>query len=246
MTHLPLRRALSPLGQGRAPSLTDGLLAYWRLEEASGQRADALGAYPLTDVNTVTGNPGKLGNAAQFTAANLESLDNSSDLKLIGDLTVSAWVYYDTLIANSDGRGIMAFHTGESIGDWGLHVPSAGAAGGIAFYHWKTAGNDTTGHHRTASNFGLAAAATWYHLVARRSAGVYTLWLNGVSQTLTTDIASSTGWGNTKFSIGTNWKAGGSAYFWNGRVDEVAIYNRGISDGEIAQYYNGGSGYAPV
>ena len=42
-------------------ALTDSIVAYWKLEEASGSRADVVGGNTLTDNNTVTGNPGKLG-----------------------------------------------------------------------------------------------------------------------------------------------------------------------------------------
>ena len=75
---------LSVLGLGEvahAVLLTDDLVAYWTLDEASGTRSDSVGSSDLTDINTVTSAPGILNGAAQFTAANneyFEVADNPS------------------------------------------------------------------------------------------------------------------------------------------------------------------------
>jgi hypothetical protein len=54
------------------PALWQGCVAYWPLNETSGLRFDVAGANPLTDVNTVTSNPGKISTAGQFVAASTE------------------------------------------------------------------------------------------------------------------------------------------------------------------------------
>jgi hypothetical protein len=80
-------------------SLSSGLVGYWKLNESSGTRADSSGdAYTLSDWNTVTSNPGKFGNAGQFTRANSESLyvADNANLSMTGDYTVSGWFYQDT------------------------------------------------------------------------------------------------------------------------------------------------------
>src|SRR4051812_43478016 len=86
-----------------SPLLTN-LASYWKLEEASGTRADEIGSQTLTDNNTVTQAVGKLGNAAQFTAANSESLSHADSATLsLGadqDFTLGAWVYLDSKGAN--------------------------------------------------------------------------------------------------------------------------------------------------
>ena len=241
MTHLPLRGALAPLTlTSKVPSsLVNGLLAYWKLEEASGSRADSAGSNTLTDNNTVTQGAGKIGNAAQFTAANIEYLNKTgTTFKFAGvDFTAAAWVNPTSLAsAGSDsGRGIMRSLSGDTTGDWSMGVV---ANGGIRLYHWQSNGNDTTGKRLSVSS-GLTPLSTWTHLVYRRSSGVYTLWVNGVSQSFTV-AATLTGWGNVGFEMGRNFPQ--AVYSWDGLIDEAAIWDRGITDAEIATLYNSGAG----
>lgn len=61
-------------GAATADPLLTGLKAYWKLDEASGTRSDSIGAYTLTDNNTVGSAVGKIGNAASSVAASSEYL----------------------------------------------------------------------------------------------------------------------------------------------------------------------------
>lgn len=243
---------LNPLGRGKLSPLAVGLLAYWRLEEASGSRADALGVATLTDVLGNVGQAaGRIGNAAQFTAASKKKLNRAVDsFRLSGDLTVSVWIFPD-LIAGGDsvaGRGVAAVHTGDLTGDWILGVGTVTSVGtsDITFFNWKNSGQDTTGKHRTSGR--AVVLSQWQHLVARRVSGVYSIWHNGVSQALAADAGTLQGWSNTKLTLGTSWNdpSDSPAYYYEGRIDELAIYGRALADSEIAQLYNGGNGLAPV
>ncbi len=88
----------------RADLLTD-LKAHWKLNEASGARVDSHGSNDLTDNNTVTQVAGKIGNAAQFTAANSEWLSRGTDVDLgLGadtDCTWAGWFYMDSKPGNN-------------------------------------------------------------------------------------------------------------------------------------------------
>ena len=83
-------------------ALTDNLVSWWELDEASGTRNDAHGSNHLTDGNTVAQVAGKVGNAAQFVAANAESLSiaDNANLSVSGVFSVCAWVYMDSKINN--------------------------------------------------------------------------------------------------------------------------------------------------
>ena len=65
-------------------NLLTNLISFWEMEEASGTRVDAVVASgnDLTDNATVTQNPGKVGNAAQFTLATSEWLSHVSNASL--------------------------------------------------------------------------------------------------------------------------------------------------------------------
>src|SRR3972149_4825629 len=89
-------------GGDAAGGIKTSLISFWELEEASGTRTDSHGANNLTDNNTVTQAVGKVGNAAQFTAANSEWLDraNEAGLQPGVDFTFTFWLYLDSIIAS--------------------------------------------------------------------------------------------------------------------------------------------------
>src|SRR5678815_5281605 len=81
-------------------ALTDSLIAFWELEEASGTRVDAHGANDLSDNATVTSAAGKVGTAADFEVGNSEflSIVDNPDLSVADiDFTWCAWVNSESL-----------------------------------------------------------------------------------------------------------------------------------------------------
>jgi len=90
------------------PSVYDDAVSLWKLDEASGTRADSIGSNDLTDNNTVgstskgVGAPANLPDTvASFVAANSEYLscvDDGSAVSIDGDHTFAVWF-------NSSGTG---------------------------------------------------------------------------------------------------------------------------------------------
>lgn len=81
--------------------LLNSLIAYWPGNEASGNALDLhTNALTLTDINTVTSNPGlAYALARQYTAANIEYHTRASEALLLTgniDFTFAAWCYLDT------------------------------------------------------------------------------------------------------------------------------------------------------
>ena len=78
-------------------ALTDNLLGWWKLDESSGNAADATGGgYTLTNVNSTPFVTGKIGNAADFERDSGQYLQRTSGVSafsLPGDISVSAWIY---------------------------------------------------------------------------------------------------------------------------------------------------------
>src|SRR5262245_39117478 len=75
-------------------ALTDGLISYWRLDEASGSRADSHGGNALTENGGVGSAAGKISGAADFDGSNdyLSRADNADLSTGDIDFTVQAWV----------------------------------------------------------------------------------------------------------------------------------------------------------
>lgn len=218
-----------------ATTAKNGLVAYWRLDEASGTRVDATGrGNDLTDNNTVTQAAGKVGNAAQFAAANSEylSLADNADLSMGGDtpFTLAAWCNPAT--------------TG---GDRGLITKSSNP--GVREYQVRM--NNTARFQFVASADGAATAVasqnvawallTWHLVMAWHDPDLNTINTqidNGVitSATLAGGVFDDT---NT-FCIGaTN---SGASLFWDGLIGPAGVWKRLLTPAERAYIWNSGRG----
>jgi hypothetical protein len=75
-------------------------------------------------------------------------------------------------------------------------------------------------------------AGTWYHLVGVYDGANLKLYLNGVLQQTVPYANAWVGAGTT--AIGRSRYAGVNADFWPGLIDDVRIYSRALTDGDVA------------
>jgi len=199
-------------------AITDGILAYWNLND------DGSGGVSLLDAtgngNTLTNNgsvalgAGFIGNgSASFDTYNYLNLGNSLPFT-IGDFSVSLWVNpFDTV------NYLSFFGTG------GFAINSNGKSGGIDVNN-ASVGSDI-------STTGNLADGTWSHIAVTNDAGVTSLYVNGIFQAST----------EQEMAIGANLKIGGVfGESWYGQVDEVGVWSRVLSTVEITSLYNNGIG----
>ena len=219
--------------------LTDSLIAFWKLEEASGTRVDEIGNNDLTDNNTVTQATGKVGNCAQFTAANLEylSIADNPDLSFADeDFTFALWVYFDSL---TNYRILLMKDNASAVADDDLPYriyTNDGNADKITF----NVGNNTISGSVADDTLGTPSTATWYFVVA---------WHDSVANTVnirvnngTADSASYSGGSfddGSPFSLGRQ-DVGG--LYHDGRLDAVGVWGRVLTSGEQTELWNGGNG----
>lgn len=217
--------------------LFEGLVSYWRLGEVSGSRSDAVGSNTLADNNTVTQADGKLGKAAQFTAANSEYLsiaDNASLSTGDIDFTFCAWVYADSLAAD---RIIIGKTNLSTLGEYFLAFSNSSGRFRFAI---QNAGTFVT---VDATILGAPSTATWYFIVG---------WHDSVANTVNIQVNNGTADSGTTgatvpadsaqpFHIGAD---STPTTFWNGRVDAVGFWKRVLTAAEKTALYNGGLGRA--
>lgn len=217
-------------------SLYSGLVDYWRLWEASGNRASALGKNTLTDNNTVTQNPGIVLNAAQFTNANSESLTlaTNSDVET-GDIdfTIAAWAYLD----NKDTQqGIVSKDDASAQREYGLKY---GPTGTDRFQFTVYTPTDVA---RTVSADALGSPAinTWYFLVGWHDANAnnVNIEVNGSFLDSAATTASLQAAQTSAFTIG----GFSGSLFLDGRVCEVGFWKRVLTQQERWWLYNNGLG----
>ena len=225
--------------------LSASLVSYWELDEASGTRIDSndLNKNHLTDNNTVGQAVGKVGNAAQFNSLSSRSLTRASNASLqTGDIdqTICAWVYLDSKPATTMR---IAGKTDNTTGA-GYAIDWQNTADRFSFRMWQAGGGASL--NAIASHFGAPALSTWYFVVARFDSvsgnGIITV--NDGTKSATAKSASP-GSDTVAFAIGAN---GDGTAFFDGRIDQVGLWKRYLTDTEVTFLYNNGAGrtYAEV
>lgn len=231
-TPAPVRVIPGPIvaAAGASNGLLNNLVAYWKLDEASGTRNDSVGSNHLTDNNTVTSVAGKLNNAAEFTAANNESLTISDNADLsTGDIdfTITRWVKLADITASHavDQKGM-----NDAYGEHMLMY----AAGGIANFQWfiaDLAANVISTDPATISSGQWYFVATWYD----STANTLNIQVNNGA------IASASYSGGNTSTPGTFKIGQGIGNWFDGDVDEEGFWKAVLTPAQRTTLYGGGT-----
>ncbi len=197
-----------------------GLVAAYSFDEASGATANDDSGHANTGTFQGAGwGVGRVGSAATFDgASSLVNVADSSSLDLTSAMTLEAWVLPATI---GDPWQTVLFKEQPSNVVYSLYASSSGAVPASSVF---VAGseNDVRG---TAS----IPAGAWTHLASTYDGNVLRMYVNGTlsaSEPMTGALTASSGMlrigGNT---IWPEW--------FKGRIDEVRIYSRTLSQGEI-------------
>ena len=218
------------------------LVSWWKLDEESGNRADAHGSNTLTDVNTVLYAAGKQGNAADFNQSSEESLSvaDGDDSLDPGDVDWCVWCWVN---ADSLGRDMGIISKDENSASpsnrqWRLQYYKT--ANRFRFLTFDA--SDNVAGDVKADQLGNVSTATWYFVVAWHIAATSTIYLqvnNG-----TADSAAESGTpaqGSADIQIG-RYDNSGSAW-WDGHIDEVGMcVGYALTADERTALYNAGAG----
>jgi hypothetical protein len=219
------QRAVS--GSAASPLLTD-LVAYWKLDDLTW--SDSVGSANLTNNSGVAVGLPKLGaGSAQFDGSNYLSLANRSEVQITGDFTIACWVYLGTL----DGSRQMIVSK-DTVGsrEYALQINLADRF----FFNISGSG--------TVSDSTVLAINTWYFLVVdyRASDNRIRLIVNDGTPNETTGSSPATV-GSAEFQVGARQYNFFEEPIANGsRIDEVGIWKRLLTSGEISDLYNSGAG----
>lgn len=225
-------------------SLTSGLVGLWSF---NGPDISGTTAYDRSG----SGNNGTLTNgptAAAGISGQALSFDGSNDLVSAGspvtldnltNLSVSFWANPDAIPASNDPNLVGKISVGFTSG-WGAQACDtsaancSGASDNISFVrHFAT----NPGRWRTPAD--SLPAGTWSHVVVTHdgTTNAPTIYVNGVSQALTTvqtPSGSLTSDASNDLIIGNVSDASDP---FDGKIDEVRVYNRALSATEIESLY---------
>jgi Concanavalin A-like lectin/glucanases superfamily len=220
-----------PAGSYPALVVADGATAYWRLGETSGTTAvDVIGGANGTISGGVTlGQAGALADgdkAMVFDGTNGRIL--SANISLAVPITLECWFKTTATVATNPMLDMFLWPYGSASGDDAFNVRIA-ALGEVRFVSYLTTDTFYTSVvQRTGLNDGQ-----WHHLalVLLGSSGV--AYVDGA--TVATDQPLR--WNQfTDKSFGIAWNADPAIYF-NGTLDDVAIYPTALSPTQIAAHY---------
>src|SRR3989344_4224642 len=216
---------------GAPPPSSNGLVAHWKLDDGSG--LIALDSSGNGTTGTLQGNPvwsiGKIGGSLDFNGVNqYVSLPN---IDVVGTgITIATWVNFDSFPSNSDARFVSkATNVLENDHYWMLGQTNNG--NNRLRFRLKTDGNTNT----LIASSGNLSVNTWYHVAAVYDGSAMKLFLDGVE----VGSVAKSGTISTNSSVPVNLARNpdGSNYL-DAELDEVRIYNRGLSANEIIEVMN--------
>lgn len=219
-----------------ANTLTLSMISFWELEEASGNRADSHGSNTLTDNNTVTQQAGKVGNAAEFVAANSEYLSRASNASLqVGDIDFS-FAFWVRLANVATSQILVAKYFPTANFQYRFDIASSR-------FRFLVSNDGSSLASVTANTFGAPSNDTWYFVMGWHDASGNTINIS-VNNGAADSTAHSTGvfsTGTAAFTIGAS---AAPATYTTGRIDQVIFSKRLWVANEKASIYNGGNGRA--
>ena len=201
------------------------LLSYWRME---GNSNDSKASADGTDTSiTYSAGNGKFGQGAGFNGSTSKiTVPDSNDLDLTGSHSISCW--FNTNVNNANKSMVEKYSGGNG---YALRLNSNGK---LVFYNQENGGANT--------DFVLGditvTTGVWTHAVATYDGTNLRIYLNGASDA--TPVAHTGG--NTasaatlKFGVRGDT---GDVQFWDGELDDIAIFDRALTADEVLSLYTG-------
>ncbi len=223
---------------------TNGLSAWWTLNEASGTRNDSsTSAQHLSDNNTVASQTGKVSNAADLEKNTLEyfSRPSSNQLRMgSGNIYVSAWIKAEDLMV-SYPHVLAKRDASTTNSEYQLRVNASNPSNKtVDFIVWGTTGNYTT-----ATSSVPITEGQWYFVEGWTDKANNTAYVNinnGTPGSATWPANENRdGAGTASLLVGAR-DNNGIGEYWDGLIDEVVFYKRMLSPTERSWLYNNGSG----
>lgn len=217
-------------------TLLNGLVAYWKLNETSGNASDSVGGFTLTNNNGVTYVPGIIGNGANFVSASSQRLITTAQI-ITGTITTLSLVGW---INRSSAGNIVTFGFSDDARS-NLFNATWYSDGNIYFQLGNVSLSDKV-CHCALSGTGWHHVAIVYDGSQPTDAEKLLVYIDDVQQVLIFDTpgfpASYTV--PAQYSIG--WDSNPTFGYSDGIIDEVGIWNRVLTPTEVATDYNSGTG----
>lgn len=206
-------------------AITDNLLAYYKLD---GNSNDSLATFNGTDTSiTYSGANGKINSGAGFNGTS-SNINLGTLLAGLTAFTISVWIKPNSY---SGFPFVVAY--GGTIDPWtGFLLMNTGLV------HW---GINASSNHETDGTITISTGV-WSHIVVTYDGATMKCYVNNVLDTNTVSIASQTVAGVSTPVTFAGQKGNHAIEFFDGAMDELAVWSRAITAGEVSTVNNGGNG----
>ncbi|MCF7765304.1 MAG: LamG domain-containing protein [Verrucomicrobia bacterium] len=225
--------------------LTKGMVAYWPLDEVVGTKTpDLASGYDMELVNLTAADlvDGKHGKAFHFDNARQTMLTRVSTpgeqlpINQFEANTISMWVN----VVGAGQSDLRLFSEGSQKNNnplFNIGTDSTGATGSVDFYFRQSGWTDVN-HLKTISQ---PLDGTWHHIaLVQQADGTRTFYTDGVRDELEIPAKAEGKWNIETTSIGGILRAN-PTHWVTGDIDDVALWNRALSESEIVSIVKNGT-----
>ena len=226
-------------------SLRNGIKGYWKFEESTGTTAydQTANDNDFTNSDVVLDSAGIKDKCYYFNGtSSVLTLSSASDFEGLTGLTVSAWVY-TTYWTTGDEYSIIVSKLHSSWESPFYQFQLRVRHGAYDRYEFVVGSSSTFGGVESSNDTYIKGE--WVHLLACwYNNGEMKLYINGIlaDDTPSESVTTATGSATSSLTIGDDNDAYSGFKNWSGKIDEVMILNRFVSENEIKMLYNGGDG----
>ena len=245
-------RALSPAEVSQLYNFAPGPVGHWKMDEKTGTSANDSSTYGNTGTlgagtSAPTWTNGKYGSGLNFDGSNdYVSVGSNSSLNP-SQLTYSAWV------KSSTDANASVFSISNTADATKYIMFAVGPFTALLTDELFGVVNNDTGVRAgyTSSNRNELFDGNWHYISVTANGSAYKLYLDGQSKTVTIGQGSDNGspsiTGFNSANIGAR-NTGSLNSFWNGKLDDVKIYNYARNSKQIVEDMNAGhpAGGSPV
>ena len=224
---------------------TNGLVGWWPF---NGNANDESGNGNIGSVNGTTPTNDRFGNsnsAYNFNGINnFIEVQNNQSLQLTSSMSFSLWYNFDSLnfdVTNNimQGRLIDKVPNSTGQGYWSTLV-KANSPTSPFYCNNNNSSNASISFGITSGKTTCTSRNQWYNLLGTFNNGFYRIFLNGNLVDSNNVAGPNIPINNLSLYFGYAHNTNDPRYYYRGKLDDIAIWNRALSLSEITQLYNQG------
>jgi hypothetical protein len=208
----------------------NSLVGWWRFEDG-GVDSSSYGN-DGTVSGAVVDYAGKRGKALEFDGVDdYVDMGTGDSLDITGDITMEAWV-------KIEGKGDFLKIASKN-NDTGIGQAYSLQFDGSADNLFQFVVHDGSGYH-IVTDSEIPSINQWYHVVGLYNGTDLNIYVDGVLKNTIKETFTITST-SAPFYVGARYSESvGQKLFWNGSIDEVKVWNRVLSAGEVNASFNNG------